>query len=103
MVKIKQPMIVFFTLTNIYNIEPTKFPYKKDRSVYHHSDGRPIFGEGNDFGIQYTFTEKYICFTDFPGSHLDILGKGKSIFTGDNDNKNEYFILKELEVYELFN
>ena len=26
-----------FTLTNIYNTEPTKFPYEKSRSVYHDS------------------------------------------------------------------
>ena len=34
-----------FTLTNIYNIEPTKFPYVKERSVRHCKHYCPIFGE----------------------------------------------------------
>ena len=36
---------------------------------------------------------------DNPNSYKDVLGKGKSIFTGDNDNNK--FNLKEIEVFKL--
>ena len=89
-----------FTLTNIYNTEPTKFPYEKKRSVYHGSIYGPIFGDsGCDLGFAYNFNGNNNCWSNFPYSYKDILGKGKSIFTGDNNNI--YFNLKELEIFEL--
>ena len=45
--------------------------------------------------------EKTNC-SGFPVSYKDVLGKGKSIFTGDIDKNNKNFILKELEVFQLF-
>ena len=39
----------------------------------------------------------------FPYSYQDNLGKGKSIFTGDLNNSNRQFTLKEIEVFKLFN
>ena len=91
-----------FTLTNIYNIEPTKFPYEKNRSVYHNSDNGPNFGNGTDIGFQNDFSPgNNNSWSNFPNSYKDILGKGKSIFTGDLNNP--YFNLKELEVFEVIN
>ena len=88
-----------FTLTNIYNTEPTKFPYEKKRSVMQNSNYGPIFGGGCDLGFQFNCNENNNCWSGFPYSYKDILGKGKSIFTGDNNN--EYFNLKELEIFEV--
>ena len=90
-----------FTLTNIYNTEPTKFPYEKNRSVFHSSEHGPIFGSGSDLGFGKNFLSNNNCWSNFPNSYKDILGKGKSIFTGENNTS--YFILKELEIFELFN
>ena len=92
-----------FTLTNIYNTEPTKFPYEKNRSVYHNYSNGPIFGSGCDLGFGTNFLSNNACWSNFPNSFKDILGKGKSIFTGDNNNDNMNYILKELEIFEVFN
>ena len=92
-----------FTLTNIYNTEPTKFPYEKYGSVYHNSSNGPTFGGGYDLGFGSDFLANNGCWSNFPYSYKDVLGKGKSIFTGNNDNNNIYYILKELEVFELSN
>ena len=90
-----------FTLTNIYNTEPTKFPYIKGRSICNNSNYGPIFGDGSDIYCYNNFCDKNCCFSGFPVSYQDVLGKGKSIFTGDVNN--QYFILKEIEVFELNN
>ena len=86
-----------FTLTNIYNIEPTKFPYIKGASVFHTSGWGPSFGDDIDLGSNYNSNKN--CKSRFPNSYYDVLNKGNSIFTGDN--KSEYFILKEFEVFEM--
>ena len=41
-------------------------------------------------------------YSDFPHSYQDILGKGRSIFTGDLNNSNTSFNLKEIEVFKIF-
>ena len=85
-----------FTLTNKYNIEPTKFPNTDTRySINDNSNSGPRFGGGHD--IYIGFTSNY---TNFPSSaYKDVLGKGYSIFKGNNDNYN--FNLKEIEVFKL--
>ena len=89
-----------FTLTNIYNIEPTKFQYDNGRSVYHLSTCGPVFGEGSDLGSNYSnFTADKAMYSNFPSSYKDSLGKGKSIFTGDNNV--QHYKLKEIEVFKL--
>ena len=88
-----------FTLSNIYNTEPTKFPYVKDRSVYHGSDCGPYFGNGYDLYLYNNFTNANSNGSGFPSSYQDTLGKGKSIFTGDINNS--YFKLKEVEVFKI--
>ena len=41
-------------------------------------------------------------FTDFPCRYADTLGKGRSIFTGDYNNDNTKFRIKEIEVFQVF-
>jgi len=93
------PESFIFTLTNIHGTEPTKFPNSNTNySIFDYFDCGPTFGGGWDI---YTFY-KYSSGADFPYSYKDILGKGKSIFTGDLDNDNKYFKLKEIEVFKIF-
>ena len=88
-----------FTLTNIYNTEPTKFPYSQYRSVYHGTDYGPYLGN-SDLRLHATFNDNS-NYSNFPSSYQDIIGKGKSIFTGDINNNNQYFKLKEVEIFKL--
>ena len=82
-----------FTLTNIYD-KPTKFPHVEGKdSVYHSSSYGPTF---DDFCIYDNFS----CKLYFPRGHKDVLGKGRSIFNGDNNTDS--FNLKEIEVFKLF-
>ncbi len=90
-----------FTLTNIYNTEPIKFPSKNDRKeVYHLSTYGPWFGGGRDIGIDSDFS-KNNAYTSFPYTYIDISGKGKSIFTGDFNNNKKYFKFTEVEVFKI--
>ena len=67
----------------MYNISPTKFPNSDTRySIRDYSDYGPCFGGGHDIGIIFNSTH----YTNFPHSYKDVLGKGYSIFKGDNDN-----------------
>ena len=92
------PDSFIFTLTNIHGTEPTKFPISDScYSIYDNSNYGPTFGVGHDIKI----FENDIH-TNFPHSYKDILGKGKSIFTGDSDNNNNSFKLKEIEVFKIF-
>ena len=89
------PDSFIFTLTNMYNISPTKFPNSEQNySLCDSSSRGPTFGGGHDICIYF---DHY--YTNFPHSYKDVLGKGYSIFKGDNDNYD--FILKEIEVFKL--
>ena len=47
-----------FTLTNMYDIEPTKFPNTNSRySIYDHSNCGPIFGNGHDIRICFNSSD----------------------------------------------
>ena len=95
------PDSFIFTLTNIHNIEPIKFPSKKDNEEVNHDSKRgPWFGGGRDFGLDGDFlkSEAYI---NFPYTYPDILGKGRSIFTGDFDNNKKYIKISEVEVFKI--
>ena len=93
------PNCFIFTLTNIHNTEPTKFPNSNSSCcVYHNSTHGPYFGR--DIGIYEELINKDCC-TDFPYYYKDNLSKGKSIFTGDLNNKNGYFKIKEIEVLKI--
>ena len=93
------PESFIFTLTNIHGTEPTKFPNSDtDCSMYDYSESGPCFGGGNDIcTLEDNSSNSY-----FPHSYKDILGKGNSIFTGDLNNNNYNFNLKEIEVFKIF-
>ena len=93
-----------FTLTNIHNIEPTKFLYTKGKSVQHLRNYGPVFGDGTDLDFGENsgdFTLDNSNYSAFPYSYEDSTGKGKSIFTSDLNNNISYFKIKELEVFKL--
>ena len=84
-----------FTLTNMYNIPPTKFPNSNTNdSIWDDFSYGPCFSGYCDIAVQFNSN----C-TNFPNAYKDVLGKGYSIFKGDNDNNQ--FILKEIEVFKL--
>ena len=90
-----------FTLTNIYNLPPTKFPISNNNySVYHYNNRGPSFGSGCEIYIYEDFL-KTDSYSSFPCAYSDVLNKGKSIFTGDSNNNNNYFKIKEIEVFKL--
>jgi len=95
------PDSFIFTLTNIHGTEPTKFPNSNSRySIYDHSSDGPTFGGGFDiYTLDGSSNSSGCC---FPHSYQDILGKGRSIFTGDLNNSNTSFNLKEIEVFKIF-
>ena len=92
-----------FTLTNIYNTAPTKFPNTKnyDYAVYHGSDRGPAFGGNHDLGIFDNYLNNKNSYASLGYSYLDIIGKGNSVFSGVVNSNN--FKLKELEVFKLLN
>ena len=95
----KAPDCFLFTLTNIHNIEPTKFKSKDSTDiVYHGYDHGPHFG--GDIKIFEDFNQSEAK-SQFPDDYEDCLGKGKSIFTGDPNNNNGYFKVKEIEVFKM--
>ena len=86
-----------FTLTNIHGTEPTKFLNSNiNYSIFDSSDYGPTFGPDI-----YTFYNNSSG-SNFPCYYQDILGKGKSIFTGDLNNNNTSINLKEIEVFKIF-
>jgi len=94
------PESFIFTLSNIYNTEPTKFPSTNDQNeVYHYSGYGPIFGGGCDLAVNGDILNSggWSC---FPHTYQDVLGKGKSIFSGDSNNIS--FKVMEIEVFKLF-
>jgi len=93
------PESFIFTLSNIYNIEPTKFPSKNDqKEVKHNSGYGPAFGNGHDLAV-YADILNNGGWSNFPDTYPDILGKGRTIFTG---NSNNTFKIKEIEVFKIF-
>ena len=96
------PDSFIFTLTNIHNTEPTKFLSKKDnKELYSDISYGPWFGGGRDIGIFGDFTQADNS-SSFPYTYLDILGKGKSIFTGDFNNDIKNFKMKEIEAFKIY-
>ena len=96
------PESFLFTLSNIYNTEPTKFPNKNDqKEVYHYSGYGPVFGGGLDLCVNGDILNSG-GWSNFPHTYQDVLGKGKSIFTGDSNNNSFSFKIKEIEVFKIF-
>ena len=87
--------IFIFTLTNIYNTNPTKFRSKNSGSeCYHGINYGPWFNSMRTYS-DYANEKSYSDLSAFQ----DVLGKGYSIFTSDNNN--HYFQMKEIEVFKL--
>ena len=72
-----------------------------NEGVSHNSSYGPSFGESCDICIYSDFVNSD-SYSDFPCRYNDILGKGRSIFTGDFNNSNTNFRLKEIEVFKLY-
>ena len=90
-----------FTLNNIHNTEPYKFPIKNENEgVYHNINYGPSFGPCCDITINNDFKNKDSS-TDFPCRYQDILGKGKSVFTGDYNNSITKIKIDEIEVFRV--
>ena len=93
------PGSFLFTLSNIHNTEPTQFPSKNDnKEVYYSSRNGPLFGAGCDIGIGNMNEPGW---SNFPNTYVDILGKGRTIFTRDLDLKKSTFSIKEIEIFKL--
>ena len=92
-----------FTLTNNNGIAPTKYPNTQnfDNAVYHNSGYGPTFGGNHDLYISNDYLNNKNSHCSLGYSYPDVLGKGNSIFSGDVNTN--YFKLKELEVFKLFN
>jgi len=90
------PDSFIITLTNMYNISPTKFPNCDTRySIYDYSAYGPTFGNHAIYiGFKNNSNHTYL-----PNSYTDVLGKGYSIFKGDNNDF--HFYLNEIEVFKL--
>ena len=92
------PDTFIFTLSNIYNIPPTKFNLKIDKNgVYHALSEGPVFGV-NAILIAEDFKGKSNI-SDFPDNFEDNTKKGNSIFTKKEKNHNLH--IKEIEVFKL--
>ena len=90
------PNSFIFTLTNIYNSEPTKFPsVNTGKEICDSYYCGPCFGK--DIGIFVNGAN----YSGFPKSFQDTLGKGKSIFTGNLNNNIKDLKIRELEVFQL--
>jgi len=91
-----------FTLTNIHETEPTKFPNTtKEKSVYHDPDLGPCFGDYNDIDIRSDYKNS-VSYIRFPTNYEDTFNKEKSIFTGNLDNNKNEIYIKEIEVFKLY-
>ena len=92
-----------FTLTNIDGTQPTKYPnsQNKDSAVYHKLNYGPTFGNGHDLFISDNYLNNCSSYCYLGYAYPDILGYGKSIFTGDGSNNDMNFKMKELEVFKL--
>ena len=97
------PECFIFTLTNIHGTEPTKFQSKKKGcEVGHYSGNGPLFGDNRDIFFYSNFVEGGCSpYSNFPANYEDVLGKGKSIFTGEFDNNKTKFKIKEIEIFKL--
>ena len=92
-----------FTLTNIHNTAPTKYPNTQNYNyaVYHNSGYGPTFGGNHDLYICNNPFNNKDSYCSLGYSYPDVLGKGNSVFSGDANTN--YFKLKEIEVFKLIN
>ena len=85
-------------MTNIHNIEPTKFESKNQgKEVKHSPSNGPCF---YDTWIRDDFAKNSDAY--FSSYYKDTTGKGNSMFTGDIYNNNSKIILNEVEVFKIY-
>ncbi len=95
------PDSFIFTLINMHNTEPTKFPSKKSgREIHYSSNYGPCFGSDWDLGLYKDFSNDG-GWSYFPANYNDTLGKGNSIFIGDLNSNNKDFKIKEVEIFKV--
>ena len=97
------PDSFLFSLTNIHNTNPAKFPSTGNYEIRNYISCGPAFGMGTDLGVQEDLNN--ICgrvWGHFPLTFQDTLGFGKSVFTGNADNNNVIFEIIEVEVFKVF-
>ena len=84
-----------FTLSNPYNIPPTKYSIKQDPYCGIHCGASygPIFG--TDI-VTYSNSHQRSSHTHFPTNYIDTTGKAQKTFTGNFD-----FTTMEIEVYSV--
>ena len=86
-----------FTLTNIYNIQPTKFVSKNiGEEVYFDNRSGPCFYDTWNYDDSGIRSEAY-----FGDKYQDTTGKGNSIFTGNSNESGRKIILNEVEVFKI--
>ena len=94
------PESFVFTLTNAFDIKPTKLSSKHDenqyKEVFHNKNYGPTFG--NDFGLYSDFTKNGWAFKF--KTYEDISGKSNSLLTGENADNTKLFI-NEIEVFKI--
>lgn len=98
------PGSFLFTLTNIYGIEPTKFPLmdEEDRCAICHYNNTygALFGEsGFDLGISTDCDRNISSWSSFPYNYYDSTGKGGNIFSSNTKLIN--FGVQEIEVFRV--
>ena len=99
------PGSFIFTLSNMYGIQPTKFPLKKekdDRAIFCTDTFGPIFGNGHDILVKSDCDKSAASWVGFGGqydSYRDTTGKGSSIFTSSTSTGN--FQAREIEVFKV--
>ena len=94
---IKNDESFLFTLTNVHNTEPNKFPHKNgEDSFFNEESYGPTF---DDIYIENYQNSKAILY--FPRGHIDNLNLGKSIFSGEKDNNIDKTQIIEIEVFKV--
>jgi len=97
------PNSFLFTLSNIYGTNPTKFQLKDNNytwAIYDNLDYGPTFGGEFDLYVSNDFSNNNNSYVGFPYSYEDSIGKGRSIFSGDPNNRK--IKIKEIEVFKLY-
>ena len=94
---IKNDESFLFTLTNVHNTEPNKFPHRNGRdSFYNDESYGPTFDDIYITNYQNSKADLY-----FPRGHIDNLNLGKSIFSGEKDNNIDTTKIIEIEVFKV--
>lgn len=87
-----------YTLSNPHNIPPTRFPLKPieaPHAIMCYNFYLVVFGVGHDLQLSSNSNEPPCNnWINFPGSYVDVTGKGKETFTGSTS-----FTTSEVEVF----